>query len=64
MTGVGPGDSLGKWKCANQCGGCGCRCQENPPPVIPPKQYCKVQYSAGGSVSITAGSSNSITACT
>jgi hypothetical protein len=47
VTGKGIGDSHGKHKCGNQCGGCGCKCQPETTPKTPPIRSCFVKMMAG-----------------
>jgi hypothetical protein len=59
VTGLsGPGDSHGKHKCNNQCGGCGCGCnkEETPPKKI--RNGCVKRISVGQK--LTSSASNGI----
>jgi hypothetical protein len=54
-TGVGMGDSHGKHKCANQCGGCGCKCQPETPADTPHKRGCVTRVASGQKKAYNAG---------
>jgi hypothetical protein len=56
LTGLsGPGMSKGKHKCKNQCGGCGCKCVDEPEPKTPPKTGCVTRISVGQKLTHKAG---------
>ena len=60
VTGRGPGDSHGKYKPENQCGGCNCGCKDcEKPPVEPRKQSCYTRLSVGASASLVSASTSS-----
>jgi hypothetical protein len=64
ITGVsGPGDSHGKHKCENQCGGCGCGCGEPTPAPTVRKRGCYTKSVSGGSVSVKAGGTTGVKVC-
>lgn len=55
VTGTGLGDSFGKKKCKNHCGGCGCKCVDEPPKRPPYKSGCYRRVNAGQRVAYKAG---------
>ena len=63
VTGVGPGDSNGKWKCGNQYGGCKCGCGEET--TTPPKVKfgCYTKYSGCSTAKYKSGGATRIKTC-
>lgn len=59
----GAGDSNGKWKCGNQCGGCGCGCGEETPPTPPRKRGCYTKQNAGNKSNLKTGGGSNIKVC-
>jgi hypothetical protein len=47
VTGFGLGMSHGMHKCANQCGGCGCKCADEPEPTTTTRRGCVKKLSVG-----------------
>ncbi len=64
VTGVGPGDSLGKQKPENHAG-CGCKApaKEKPAKKVLPSNCCVVIHNCGGKREITCGSRKSFRVC-
>lgn len=65
VTGRGLGDSHGKYKSDNQCGGCNCGCKDcEKPSVEIPKETCYTKLSVGTNVaSVFTGKNSSIKVC-